>query len=210
MMKPPVNAEPAVHLVDDEAPVRDALAFLLRSHGLAVRAYAGGSELLAAAACHALRGCIVLDVRMEPMSGLQVHDELLARGMALPVIFLSGHGDIPMAVDALQKGALDFIEKPFSGEALVKRVQRALALEAANHALGAQRERDQERLQSLTEREYTVMQLVAAGKLNKVIADELCISVRTVEVHRARVFGKLGVRSSAEVATLLARLDRSV
>lgn len=210
MMNPPVDAEPAVHLVDDEAPVRDALAFLLRSHGLVVRAYAGGSELLAAAACHALRGCIVLDVRMEPMSGLQVHDELLARGIALPVIFLSGHGDIPMAVDALQKGALDFIEKPFSGEALVKRVQRALTLEAADHALGAQRNRDQERLQSLTEREYTVMQLVAAGKLNKVIADELCISVRTVEVHRARVFGKLGVRSSAEVATLLARLDRSV
>lgn len=204
------QTEPAVHLVDDEAPVRDALGFLLRSHGLAVRAYAGGSELLAAAAGQTLRGCIVLDVRMEPMSGLQVHDELLARGVALPVIFLSGHGDISMAVDALQKGALDFIEKPFSGDALVKRVQRALALEAADHVLRVQHEHDQERLQSLTEREYTVIRLVATGKLNKVIADDLNISVRTVEVHRARGFGKLGVRSSAEVATLLARLGLAV
>ena len=208
-MNPLMDSEPAVHLVDDEAPVRDALGFLLRSHGLAVRDYACGAELLAATASQALRGCIVLDVRMEPMSGLQVHDELLARGVSLPVIFLSGHGDIPMAVDALQKGALDFIEKPFSGDALIRRVQRALALEAADHAHCAQRDREQERLQSLTEREYTVMQLVATGKLNKVIADELCISVRTVEVHRARVFGKLGVRSSAEVATLLERLGRT-
>lgn len=196
--------EVAVHLVDDEAPVRDALVFLLRSHGLAVRAYASGPELLAALA-GGLRGCIVLDVRMEPMSGLQVHDELLARGIALPVIFLSGHGDIPMAVDAMQKGALDFIEKPFSGDALVARVQRALTLEAAVHAGLAERCRERERLASLSEREVAVMRLVAAGKLNKVIADELCVSVRTVEVHRSRVFEKLGVRSSAEVATLLAR-----
>ncbi len=209
-MKPLMEIEPTVYLVDDEAPVRDALGFLLRSHGLVVRAFSSGAELLEALTDQPLRGCIVLDVRMEPMSGLQLHDELLTRGVVLPVIFLSGHGDIPMAVDALQKGALDFIEKPFSGEALVKRVQRALALEAAEHALCAQRERDRERLQSLTEREYTVMRLVATGKLNKVIADELCISVRTVEVHRARVFGKLGVRSSAEVATLLARLGLAV
>ncbi len=204
-----MDCEPAVHLVDDEAPVRDALGFLLRSHGLAVRGYACGAELLDAAASQALRGCIVLDVRMEPMSGLQVHDELLARGVVLPVIFLSGHGDIPMAVDALQKGAIDFIEKPFSGDALIRRVQRALALEAADHAFCAQRDRERQRLQSLTEREYAVMKLVASGKLNKVIADELCISVRTVEVHRARVFGKLGVRSSAELATLLTGLART-
>lgn len=199
--------KPAVHLVDDEAPVRNALSFLLRSHGLTVHAYTGGAELLDALAL-GLRGCIVLDVRMEPMSGLQVHDELLARGVTLPVLFLSGHGDIPMAVDALQKGALDFIEKPFSGDALVKRVQRALALEAAGHSMQAQRTREKECLERLTEREYAVMRLVAAGKLNKVIADELCVSVRTVEVHRSRGFEKLGVRSSAEVATLLARSAR--
>ncbi len=203
----PKTAEPMVHLVDDEAAVRDALAFLLQSHGLAARAYASGPELLAALDAGPLRGCIVLDVRMEPMSGLQLHDELVARGVTLPVIFLSGHGDIPMAVDALHKGALDFVEKPFSDESLVQRVERALRLEAAHASARTDREREAARLTALTEREHEVMLRVAAGKLNKVIADELHISVRTVEVHRARVFSKLGVRSAAEVASLLARLD---
>lgn len=201
----PPEALPAVHLVDDEAPVRDALAFLMQSHGLRVHTYASGTEILARIDASPLRGCIVLDVRMEPMSGLQVHDALRARKVELPVLFLSGHGDISMAVDALQKGAFDFIEKPFSGDVLVQRVQRALALEAANDRQRSARDDASERLHSLTEREVAVMRLVAAGKLNKVIADELCVSVRTVEVHRARVFAKLGVRSSAEVATLLAQ-----
>jgi two-component system response regulator DctR len=195
-----------VHLVDDEAAVRDALAFLLSTHGLKARAYASGPELLAALEGGPLRGCVVLDVRMEPMSGLQVHDELVRRGVPLPVIFLSGHGDIPMAVEALQKGALDFVEKPFGDEALVRKVERALALEAERHAAAGSREADLALLARLSDRERDVMRLVAAGKLNKVIADELNISVRTVEVHRARVFAKLEVRSAAEVASLLARV----
>jgi two-component system response regulator DctR len=200
-----METAPAVHLVDDEAPVRDALAFLFRMHGLATRSYASGPELLAALDAAGLRGCIVLDVRMEPMSGLQLHDELVARGVTLPVLFLSGHGDIPMAVDALKKGAFDFVEKPFSDAALVERVQRALRLEALQREARGDDEDGAARLASLTEREREVMHRVAAGKLNKVIADELAIAVRTVEVHRARVFAKLGVRSAAEVATLLAR-----
>jgi two-component system response regulator DctR len=203
-MKLRTAAEPAIHLVDDEEPVRDALTFLFRSHGLAVQPYADGAALLAAVDSQRQRGCILLDVRMEPLSGLQVHAALIERGVDLPVIFLSGHGDIPMAVDALHKGAFDFVEKPFSGVALVERVERALAVAAARDAadaLGAERAA---RLASLTERETEVMALVAAGKLNKVIADDLGIAVRTVEVHRARVFAKLGVRSAAEVATLLA------
>lgn len=199
-------APPLVHLVDDEAPVRDALAFLFRSHGIEVRAYASGPALLGALDEILGRGCIVLDVRMEPMSGLQVHDELIARGVALPVIFLSGHGDIPMAVQALHKGAFDFVEKPFSDSALVERVQRALALDAQRHAAHADLAQSEARLASLTEREREVMLRVAAGRLNKVIADELCVSVRTIEVHRARVFAKVGVRSAAELATVLARL----
>ena len=196
---------PLVHLVDDEAAVRDALGFLLHSHGLAARTYASGPELLASLDAGPLRGCLVLDVRMEPMSGLQLHDELVSRGVALPVIFLSGHGDIPMAVEAIHKGALDFVEKPFSDDALVRRIERALAIEAAQHAAQSDRERESARIASLTERETEVLELVAAGKLNKVIADELNVSVRTVEVHRARGFAKLGVRSAAEVATLLTR-----
>lgn len=198
-----------VHLVDDEAAVRDALGFLFHTHGLAACTYASGPEFLAAldAALKAepLRGCMVLDVRMEPLSGLQVQGELIARGNTLPIIFLSGHGDIPMAVDALQEGAFDFVEKPFSDDALVQRVQRALAREAQLHAARGDDERVAAHLAALIDREHEVMLQVAAGKLNKVIADDLGIAIRTVEVHRARVFAKLGVRSAAEVATLLAR-----
>lgn len=197
--------EAAVHLVDDEAPVRDALAFLFRSHGLQAVSYASGPELLAALDAAPLRGCLLLDVRMEPMSGLQLHDELIRRGVDLPVVFLTGHGDIPMAVDALHKGAFDFVEKPFSDAALVDRMHKALAVEAARRAADAQGAERAARLGSLTEREHAVMLRVVAGKLNKVIADELCIAVRTVEVHRARGFAKLGVRSAAEAATVLAQ-----
>jgi two-component system response regulator DctR len=189
--------------------VRDALGFLFHTHGLQVHSYASGPELLAAldavGPAGTLRGCLLLDVRMEPLSGLQLHDELISRGVLLPVIFLSGHGDIPMAVDALQKGAFDFVEKPFSDDALVQRVLRALGHEAQLHAARGDDERTSAHLAALTDREREVMRLVAAGRLNKVIADELGIAIRTVEVHRARVFAKLRVRSAAEVATLLAR-----
>jgi two-component system response regulator DctR len=194
-----------VYLVDDEDAVLDALGFLLRSRGLDVRAHASGPSLLAAldAAPRPVRGVIVLDVRMEPMSGLRVHEELVARGLRNPVLFLSGHGDIPMAVESLKKGAFDFLEKPYSDNTLAQRIEQALAVEAAMHEQDAQAAERRARLGSLTEREHEVMLRVAAGKLNKVIADELHVSVRTVEVHRARVYAKLGVRSAAEVATLL-------
>jgi two-component system response regulator DctR len=195
-----------VYLVDDEAAVLDALSFMLGSRGLEVRAFDNGPALLAAleAAPKPVRGVIMLDIRMEPMSGLRVHDELVARQVRNPVLFLSGHGDIPMAVDALKKGAFDFLEKPYSDNALVDRIEQALAVEAAMHQGDAEAAERRARLGSLTEREREVMLRVAAGKLNKVIADELHVSVRTVEVHRARVYAKLGVRSAAEVATVLA------
>lgn len=194
-----------VWLLDDEAAVRDALAFLLASRGLDVRSFADGPELLAAVdAARSPAGVFVLDVRMEPMSGLRVFDELVARRVRNPVLFLSGHGDIPMAVEALKNGAFDFLEKPYSDNALADRVEQALAVDAAMRQTDARSEERSARLASLTEREHEVMLRVAAGKLNKVIADELHVSVRTVEVHRARVYAKLSVRSAAEVATLLA------
>jgi two-component system response regulator DctR len=175
-----------------------------------VNAFADGPALLAAlaAAPRPARGVILLDIRMEPMSGRAVHDEIVARGHRNPVIFLSGHGDIPMAVDALKKGAFDFLEKPYGDNHLADRIEKALAVEAAIHESGTQDARRQARLASLTAREREVMERVAAGRLNKVIADELHMAVRTVEVHRARVYAKLGVRSAAEVATLLATLRR--
>ena len=199
-----------VYLLDDEAAVRDALGFLLASRGITVRSFASGADLIAAVdaalatSARPLTGVFVLDVRMEPMSGLRVFDELVARRLRNPVLFLSGHGDIPMAVEALKNGAFDFLEKPYSDNALADRIAQALAVDCAMHQTDARSAERSARLASLTEREHEVMQRVAAGKLNKVIADELHVSVRTVEVHRARVYAKLGVRSAAEVATVLA------
>jgi len=195
-----------VYLVDDEAVVLDALAFLLASRGLDVRPYASGPELLAVldAAPRPLTGVFLLDIRMEPMSGLRLHEEIKARRLRNPVLFLSGHGDIPMAVEALKNGAFDFLEKPYGDNALADRIEQALAVDAAMRQHDALAGERAARMGSLTEREHEVMLRVAAGKLNKVIADDLHVSVRTVEVHRARVYAKLGVRSAAEVATLLA------
>jgi len=200
------SASAPVYLVDDDTGVREAVTFLLGSRGLDVRAHASGPSLLDAMrrAPPPLRGVFLLDIRMEPMSGLRLHEELMALNLRNPVLFLTGHGDIPMAVDALKKGAFDFLEKPYGDNALADRIEQALAVEAAMHAQGARAAERDARLASLTEREREVMQRVAAGKLNKVIADELHVSMRTVEVHRARVYAKLGVRSAAEVATMLA------
>ncbi|MFM6990970.1 MAG: response regulator transcription factor [Rhodoferax sp.] len=207
MSLPHEDPDAAVHLVDDEAPVRAALEFLFATHGLKVHGYDGGTPFLQRLACDPpVRGCVLLDVRMEPLSGLQVHDALVAKGADVPVIFLSGHGDIGMAVAALKKGAFDFVEKPFGDAVLVERVREAMALDVARQAslhTGGARE---SALAGLTQRERDVLHRVAAGKLNKVIADELAVSMRTVEVYRARVYAKLQVRSAAELATLLARM----
>lgn len=198
--------QPCVYLVDDEAAVRHALVFLLQSRNLAVQSFASAAELLQdLAPADLLRGCFLLDVRMDPVSGLALHSELLVRGVRNPVLLMTGHGDIPMAVEALKKGAFDFLEKPYSDNTLVDRLEQALAVDAAMHNHQARGAELRARLASLTEREQEVMQRVALGRLNKVIADELGIAVRTVEVHRARVFSKLGVRSAPEVATLLAQ-----
>ncbi len=199
-----MNNEPTVHVVDDELAVRDALHFLLQSHGLHAELYASAETFLGRVRQAPVRGCIVLDVRMQPMSGLQLHDALIDAGVRAPVIFLTGHGDIPMAVEALHKGAYDFIEKPVQADYFVKRIERALAVEASEHFTHSQADTRKEKLSSLSSRELAVLRLVAAGKLNKNIADELCVAVRTVEVHRARALAKLGIRSAAEAATWLA------
>lgn len=200
-------ANACVYMVDDEAAVRDALAFMLRSRGMQVLAFDSGPALLAhlKRQPRPLRGVFLLDIRMEPMSGLDLFDALIEQQIKNPILFLSGHGDIPMVVDALKKGAFDFIEKPYGDNALADRIEGALVLEAAMQLSDARVGEHAARMASLTEREREVMHRVALGKLNKIIADELGVSVRTVEVHRARVFSKLGIRSSAELATLLAK-----
>ncbi len=196
----------SIYVVDDDDAMRDSMSWLLEGEGYRVACYSSGGEFLAAR--HAeMRGCLVLDVRMPEMSGLELYEKLAAQGSKLPVIFVTGHGDVPMAVAALQRGACDFIEKPFHNQDLLSRISRALELDRQNCA---RRERDDaisSRLEQLTQREREVLNLVVAGKLNKQIADTLEISMKTVEAHRARVMDKMGVRTLAELVRAVMQLN---
>jgi len=192
-----------VYLVDDDEAIRDSLTLLFHSRGVRVQTFESGEVFLAALAPHAA-GCIVLDIRMDGMTGLAVFDTLAGQGCRLPVIFLTGHGDVPMAVSALKKGAFDFVEKPFNDNELVDRVLAALSQDERRRSAQAGLAGIEARLAALSPREREVMARVLDGKLNKVIADDLAISMRTVEVHRARIFAKMGVRSAVELAQLLA------
>ena len=193
-----------VYLVDDDEAIRDALSWLLQSRGVGCQTWGSAEEFLAAWAPD-MAGCLLLDIRMGGMSGLELFDHLRGKGLTLPVIFLTGHGDVPMAVSALKKGAFDFVEKPFNDNELVNRVIEALDQDARNRASLADDASINARLATLTAREKQIMELVLAGKFNKVIADELQISMRTVEVHRAHLFEKMGVRTAVELAQLLKR-----
>lgn len=190
------------HIVDDDEAIRDALSWLLSSRGIPATTYESAEHFLAAWTPE-LNGCVVLDMRMTGMSGLDCFDHLLERGSSLPVIFLTGHGDVPLAVSTLKKGAFDFFEKPLNDNELAKRVEEAMALAADQLAANAAVDSVKTRISSLTTRERQVMELVLAGKFNKVIADELNISMRTVEVHRANLFDKMRVKTAVELANLL-------
>jgi two-component system response regulator DctR len=207
-MSPPPTDAVGVHIVDDDAAIRDSLDWLFRSRGLAVDLWDSGDAFLAAWT-PATRGCIVLDVRMGGMSGLDVLDRLERLGSVLPVVVLTGHGDVPVAVQSLKKGAIDFLEKPFDGGDLVTRVVAALDLEARRHAAATTTRALEERLATLSPREREVMDKMLDGLLNKQIADDLGIAMRTVEVHRARILEKFGVRSAIELAGRLADLRRN-
>lgn len=205
-MQPTQNA--LVHLIDDDASVREALAWLLRSRGLPSAEHASADDFLAhweASKRTHDPCCLLLDVRMPGTSGLALFDLWVSKGLTdeCPVIFLSGHADVPTAVDAVKRGAFDFCEKPFSDNALVDRIEQAL--QHSKHHLEQTRLLTQQRrrLQDLTEREHEVMLRVVQGLPNKLIADQLGISVRTVEVHRARVFEKMGVKSAVELSNLV-------
>ncbi|NCT99018.1 MAG: response regulator transcription factor [Comamonadaceae bacterium] len=198
-----------IYLVDDDAGVREALAWLLRTRRLISDGFDSAEDFLAGAAIARqapdVPCCVLLDVRMPGMSGLALFEKLrlLPWQAAMPIIFLSGHADVATAVAAVKRGAFDFCEKPFSDNALVDRVEQALRQSAAQLAERAVRHELQQRLDSLTERERDVMNLVVAGLPNKLVADQLQISVRTVEVHRSRVFDKMGVKSAVELANRL-------
>lgn len=211
-MQPTLNA--CVYIVDDDASVRDAMAWLLRSRRVMSESFESAEAFSVmlkdkfpqtSAPNPQQAGCILLDVRMPGQSGLALFETILANGLARawPVIFLTGHADVPTAVDSVKRGAFDFCEKPFSDNALVDRIEQALALSSQRLALQVMSASVASRLAELTERERDVLRLVVEGLPNKLIADQLDISVRTVEVHRSRVFEKMCVKSAVELANLL-------
>ena len=195
-----------VFIVDDDDAVRGSLRLLLKSAGLPAVAHASAKEFLDN--WHPEQpGCLILDVRMPGMSGIELQSELNRRGAIIPVIFVSGHGDIPMAVEAIQHGAFDFLPKPFSDKDLIDRVQRALAADAENRKALVEKDTLRSRYDSLTPREQEVLVLVTQGKANKVMAGDLGVSQRTVEIHRARVMEKMGANSLAQLVRMTIDLE---
>ena len=205
-MQPSVNA--TVFIVDDDASVRSGLSWLLRSRHLPSQSFdsAEAFDAMLHSGCTQTQPCcLLLDVRMPGMSGLALFESLVARGLSrsMPVIFLTGHADLATAVDAVKRGAFDFCEKPVSDNALVDRIEQAIGHSGQVLERLAERQVVGRKLAELTERERAVMYRVVEGLPNKLIADKLDISVRTVEVHRARVFDKMAVKSAVELANLL-------
>ena len=194
-----------VYIVDDDQAVQDSIALLLRSADIASETFSSAQEFLLQ--CHNLpRGCILLDIRMPGMSGLEMQQELNRKGFRMPIVFLTGHGDVPMAVQALKAGASDFLQKPFKDQQLLDCLNNVLEADQALHNENHQAETILKRHDSLTEREREVMSLITDGKSNKVIAYDLGISQRTVEIHRANVFHKMEVRNLAELMRALQRI----
>ncbi len=191
-----------VFVVDDDEAVRNSLRFLLKSVGLAIQTYPSATQFLQSYKANQ-PGCLVLDVRMPSMSGLELQQQLNLRGATIPVIFITGHGDIPMAVEAMQHGAFDFLQKPFRDQDLIDRIQRALAKDAKTRTSLHEHEKIRERFASLTPREREVLELMTQGKPNKIMAHELGVSQRTVEIHRARVMEKSGANSLAQLVRMV-------
>ncbi|MGE0311384.1 MAG: response regulator transcription factor [Lautropia sp.] len=187
-----------VYLVDDDEAVCDSMRWLLEGNGFDVRSF-NSAEAFLAAFDPAPPACLVLDVRMNGMSGVELHDELLRRGERIPLIFMTGHGDVPMAVERMKLGAIDFLEKPFDDRKLCRVVANALAQAQASRVAQGERERDRQLLERLTPRERQVVHLIGQGRLNKQIADDLSISIKTVEAHRANIMEKFEVRTMAEL-----------
>jgi len=198
---------PTVFLVDDDEAVRDSLALLMKSVALTSRSFASAGDFLAAYDPDS-PGCLILDIRMPGMSGMELQQKLIDMRAKLPIIFITGHGDIPMAVEAMQRGAVDFIPKPFRDDELLDRINKALETDRKNRDSLVEREVIEERIEKLTPREKQVLELVVQGKANKVIAGDLEVSQRTVEIHRARVMEKMQVRSVAQLVRMVLQIQQ--
>ena len=199
-------SEQIIHVVDDDEALRDSMTWMLEGNNYQVATYESAEAFLRVIS-PAMAGCVVLDVRMPGMNGLELFEELGRRRCTLPVVFITGHGDVPMAVSALKKGAVDFIEKPFSEADTLRLIEQCLTLERDNRDKRLQEADTVRRLDHLTQREREVLELIIIGKLNKQIADVLGISIKTVEVHRARVMEKMGVNSLAELVQHVVTVD---
>ncbi len=197
-----------VFVVDDDEPVRDAIGMLLDSVDIPHESYATAQDFLDAHDS-SRRGCLVLDIRMPGMSGLELQQKLLADRSEIPIVFITGHGDIPMAVGAMKHGAVDFIRKPFRDQELLDRIHEALSVDAGKRSANATVQEARSKVASLTPREYEVFERVAAGQANKVIAIDLGISERTVEIHRGQVMQKSGVRTLADLVRMKVFLDQA-
>jgi len=196
------SKEPTVFVVDDDPAVRDALRLLIRSVQLEVEVFASAHDFLRAIDGERA-GCLVLDIRMPGMSGLELQERLAEEGVGLPVIMITGHGDVPMAVRALKTGAFDFIEKPFNDQVLLDCVKRALELDAKRRQEQYSRAQLRHKLAQLTPRERQVLDMVVQGKSNKVMAAELGVSQKTIEAHRAKVMEKTQARSLSELMRMI-------
>ena len=197
-----MNPTPTVFLTDDDPAIRDSVGLLLRANGLAVETFASAVDFLESNAVQR-PGCLLLDVRMPGMSGLDLQKRLQEMSCRTPIIFMTGHGDVPMAIRAMKAGAFDFVEKPFQAQALLDRLQEALALDAQERRRQARRNEVAARMALLSPREREVMERVVAGQYNKVIAADLGISISTVEIHRKRVMEKLQAASLSEMIQML-------
>ena len=203
-----MKKNPLVIVVDDDSGVRNAMRILLKTVGLDSIQFGSAQEFLAAYQ-PAQPGCLVLDIRMPGMSGLELQQQLNLRGAVIPVIFMTGHGDIPMAVEAMQHGAFDFLQKPFRDQDLLDRIQRAIVKDAELRQSLGEHARIKTHLESLTPREREVLDLMTQGKQNKSIAQDLGVSPRTVEIHRARVMEKMNAQSVAELVRMMLDLDHA-
>jgi len=194
--------DPTVFVVDDDLAIRQSLEWLLQSAGLQVEIFASAEEYFSQFDPER-PGCLVLDLRMPGIDGLTLQETLIHEDIRLPIIFITGHGDVPQAVQAIQRGAVDFIEKPFDDQMLLSRIREALELDRENRATRALANRIREKIDRLTRREREVLDAMAAGQANKIIADQLGLSVRTVELHRHHVMSKLETHSLADIIHML-------
>jgi two-component system response regulator FixJ len=202
MVSQPTKDEPVVYVVDDDDAVRESLVFLMKSIGQKAEAYPNAQAFLDSGNS-GKAGCLLLDIRMPGMSGVELHDRLKQAGSFLPVIFITGHGDVQMAVKAIKAGAADFVQKPFRDQELIDRIREVLEEDTQARVGKLQRAEILRRIDSLTEREREVMEQVVEGKANKVVAIDLNVSQRTVEIHRANVMEKMKARSLAQLVKLV-------